>query len=36
LTAQITILPLCLDDQKSGWDRKKLATYCQEAISKTL
>jgi 1-acyl-sn-glycerol-3-phosphate acyltransferase len=36
LAAQITVLPLYPDDQKSGWDRKKLANYCQESISKTL
>jgi 1-acyl-sn-glycerol-3-phosphate acyltransferase len=36
LTAQITILPLYPDDQRSDWDRKKLANYCQESISRTL
>ena len=36
LAVQITILPVYLDDQNPALDRKKLATYCQESISKTL
>lgn len=36
LAVQITILPVYPDDQNSALDRKKLATYCQESISKTL
>lgn len=36
LAVQITILPLYPVDQNSALDRKKLAVYCQESISKTL
>jgi 1-acyl-sn-glycerol-3-phosphate acyltransferase len=36
LIVRITILPICSNDQNSTWDRKKLAAYCQESISKTL
>lgn len=36
LTAQLTVLPIYSNDQNSTWDRKKLAAYCKESISKTL
>ena len=36
LTVQITVLPIYPNDQNSALDRKKLAAYCQESISKTL
>lgn len=36
LVAQITVLPVYPNDQSSVLDRKKLAAYCQESISKTL
>ena len=36
LVVQITVLPLFSDDLYSILDRKKLAAYCQESISKTL
>lgn len=36
LAVQITILPVYPNNQNSALDRKKLATYCQESISKTL